>query len=75
MLINYLRIGIVTFFYFLPVAFIIFCIFTGIKFLIKRNFKFELLIMLCEFAWILTVLAIFKITGIIGGNFGTDFNT
>lgn len=71
MLINYLRIGVFTFLYLIPIALIVYFIFTGVKFLFKRKYKFKLLSMLCEFAWILTVLAILKITGIIGGNFGT----
>lgn len=69
MLINYLRIGIATFVYLIPVAFIILCLVIGIKFLVKREFELKPMKLLCEFAWILTVLAILKITGIIGGDF------
>lgn len=71
MLINYLRIGIATFIYLIPVAFIILCSVIGIKFLIKRRFEFKPIKLLCEFAWILTVLSILKITGIIVGDFNT----
>ncbi|WP_346961621.1 VanZ family protein [Clostridium sp.] len=39
--------------------------------LVKRKLEFKPLRMLCEFAWILTVAVILKITGIIGGDFGT----
>jgi len=49
--------------------------FTVIKFLVKRKFEFKPLIMLCEFAWIITVFLILKITGILGEYFGTtSFN-
>lgn len=71
MLSNYLQVGILTLLYFIPIALIIFCVFTGVKFLVKRKHKFKPLSMLCEFAWILTVLTILKITGIICDNFGT----
>lgn len=71
MLMNYLRTGILTFVYLAPAAFIILCSFIGIKFLIKRKFEFKTTNLLCEFGWILTVLAILKITGIIGGDFNT----
>ena len=71
MLMNYLRIGIATFVYLAPVALFIICIFIGVKFLVKRKFEFKPMKLLCEFAWILTVLAILKITGIIGGDFST----
>lgn len=71
MLMNYLREGIITFLYLTPVAAIILCAFIGIKFLLKRRFEFIPMKILCEFGWILTVLAILKITGIIGGDFNT----
>ena len=71
MLMNYLRIGIATFVYLAPVALFIICTFIGVKFLVKRKFEFKPMKLLCEFAWILTVLAILKITGIIGGDFST----
>ena len=71
MLMNYLREGITTFLYLTPVAVIILCAFIGIKFLLKRKFEFIPIKILCEFGWILTILAILKITGIIGGDFNT----
>lgn len=71
MLMNYLRIGIATFVYLIPIALFIICAFIGVKFLVKRKFEFKPKKLLCEFAWILTVLAILKITGIIGGDFST----
>ena len=71
MLMNYLRIGIATFVYLAPVAFFILCTFIGVKFLVKRKFEFKPMKLLCEFAWILIVLAILAITGIIGGDFST----
>ncbi|MCB2362175.1 VanZ family protein [Clostridium estertheticum] len=71
MLISYLREGIGTFIYLIPIAFIVFSIFIGGKFLTKRPIEFKPLSMLCEFAWILVVITILKITGIIGGEFST----
>lgn len=75
MLVNYLRRGISTFIILMPIAIIIFAIYYGVKylfcFLSKRKFIVHIPIALCEFLWILTILAILKITGIIGGNFGT----
>lgn len=71
MLMTYLQIGISTFIYLIPKAFIVFCVFTSGKFLFKRKIEFNLLSMICEFAWILTVLVILVITGIMGGNFST----
>jgi len=75
MLMNYLREGIGAFIYLAPIAIIVFAIFNGIKFLIqflfKRKIEIHILIMLCEFLWILTILAILEITGIVGGDFGT----
>lgn len=68
---SYLQDGIFAFYCVRTIALIVFCIFTTIKFLAKRKFEFKPFTMLCEFAWILTVLMILKITGIIGGNFGT----
>lgn len=75
MLMNYVRIGIGTFITLIPIAIIIFVICYGVKylfyFLSKRKLIVHIPIALCEFLWILTILAILKITGIIGGNFGT----
>jgi len=71
MLMNYLREGITAFLYTMPIALIVFIIFTVGKFLTKRKIEFKPLIMLCQYAWILVVIAILKITGIIGGDFGT----
>lgn len=68
---SYLNVGIFVFHYSIRTALIVFCVFTGVKFLVKRKLEFKPLGMLCEFAWILTVLMILKITGIIGGDFGT----
>jgi len=68
---NYLSTGIVYFYISIQKVVIIFCIFTVIKLLVKRKLEFKPLIMLCEFAWILTVFLILKITGIIGEYFGT----
>lgn len=71
MLNNYIVIGVWTFINLIPAALIIFCAVIGGKFLVKRKFEFKPLKMLCEFAWILIVLSILKITGIIGGDFST----
>ena len=71
MLINYFRTWLATLIYLAPMACIVFCVFTGVKFLLMRKIKLNPLSMLCEFAWILTVLVILRITGIIGGNFKT----
>ncbi|MBU3093043.1 VanZ family protein [Clostridium sp. CM028] len=71
MLHTYLQNGIFAFHYSIRIALIVFCVFNGIKSLVKRKLEFKPLGMLCEFAWILTVLVILNITGIIGGNFGT----
>ena len=71
MLINYLREGITTFLYTIPIAFIVFIIFIVGKFLTKRKIEFKPLSMLCQYAWILVVISILIITGIIGGDFGT----
>lgn len=75
MLMNYLRTGISTFILLIPIAIIIFAIYYGVKYLfcclLKRKFIVHIPIALCEFLWILTIVAILKITGIIGGNFGT----
>ncbi|MEX1377881.1 MAG: VanZ family protein [Eubacteriales bacterium] len=64
MLNEYLGVGISFFIQYIPLALIIFCAFTVIKFLIKRKVEFKFLIMLCEILWITTVLVILKITGI-----------
>lgn len=68
---SHLQDGVVVFYYVRTMALIVFCTFTVVKFLVKRKCEFKPFSMLCEFAWILTVLMILKITGIIGGNFGT----
>lgn len=69
MLLNYLLTGISAFLNILPLAFIVFCVFTGVKLLLKTMLiPFR---MLCEFIWILIMFMILKITGIIGGDFGT----
>lgn len=68
---NYLLRGLAAFINFIPFAFLIWGIYTGVKFLLKRKIEKKPLNMLGEFLWILTVLAILKITGIIGGNFHT----
>lgn len=67
----YLQGAIIDFHSVIPIALIIFCVFTVVKFLVKRKYEFKPLSVLCEFAWILTVLTILKITGIIGDYFGT----
>ena len=71
MLNTYSQNGILAFYYVRTIALIVFCVFTVVKFLVRRKFESKPLIMLCEFAWILTVLMILKITGIIGAYFGT----
>lgn len=71
MLSSYLQNGMFYFYASIHKVLIVFCIFTVIKFLVKRKFEFKLLNMLCEFAWIFTVFLILQITGIIGDNFGT----
>ncbi len=68
---SHLQYGIFAFYCIRNIALIVFCVFTVVKFLVKRKYEFKPFSMLCEFAWILTVLMILKITGIIGGNFGT----
>lgn len=71
MLHSYLQVGRFVFFSSIRISLIIFCAFIGVKFLVKRKLEIKPLKMLCEFIWILTVLVILKITGIIGGEFGT----
>lgn len=71
MLSSYLQNGMTYFNGSIHKVLIMFCVFTIIKFLVKRKFEFKPLIMICEFAWILTVSLILQITGIIGGYFGT----
>lgn len=74
MLHSYFQGGIFALRYSLQISIIIFCIFTAVKFLIKRKLVFKPSIMLCEFSWFLTVIVILNITGIIGpmsGDFGT----
>ncbi len=68
---SHLQYGIFAFYCVRTIALIIFCVFTVIKFLVKRKYEFKPFSMLCELAWILTVLMILKITGIIDSNFGT----
>lgn len=71
---NYIRIGTGTLIDFIPLTFILFLIFTGIKylysFLLKRKIKIKIFNMICEYMWILIVLSILKITGLFRGNFG-----
>lgn len=71
MLSNYLQTGMFYFYGSIYKVLIVFCVFTVIKFLVKRKFEFKPLSMLCEFAWLLTVFLILQITGIIGVYFGT----
>ncbi|MBZ9634875.1 VanZ family protein [Clostridium sp. FP1] len=71
MLSSYLQNGMFYFYGCIHKVLIIFCVFTVIKFLVKRKFEIKPLIMLCEFAWILIVFLILQITGIIGDYFGT----
>lgn len=68
---SHLQDGIFALHYSIRIALIVFCVLTGVKFLVKGKLEFKPIDMLCEFAWILTVLVILKITGIIGGDFGT----
>ncbi|GKX68155.1 VanZ family protein [Inconstantimicrobium mannanitabidum] len=69
MLTNYVREGIGFVIKSVPISFIIFMFITCIKWLIKRKIEFKPAIMLCEFAWILNVYTILRITGIIGMEF------
>lgn len=71
MLRSHLQDGIDAFYCVRIIALIVFCAFTVARFLVKRKCEFKPFSMLCEFAWILTVFMILKVTGIIGGNFGT----
>ena len=71
MLHNYLQVAKIELLYVGPIALIIFCVFTFVKFLVRREYEFKPLSMFCEFAWIITVLLILRITGIIGDYFGT----
>ena len=71
MLSSYLQNGMTYFYGSIHKVLIMFCVFTIIKFLVKRKFEFKPVIMVCEFAWILTVFLILQITGIIGDYFGT----
>lgn len=72
MLNNYLIRGLAYLIYTIPIAFIAFLIYTAVKYLLRKKIEVKPLNMLCEFLWILTVLAILRITGIIGGNFSTS---
>ncbi|AYE35185.1 VanZ family protein [Clostridium septicum] len=67
MLMNYLDISI--FYSMIPLALVIFFIYFGIKFFIKRKVEMKPLKMMCEFAWILIVLFILVTTGFLEGNF------
>lgn len=71
MLSSYLQNGMFYFYGSIYKVLIVFCAFTVIKFLLKRKFEFKPLTMLCDFAWIFTVVLILQITGIIGNYFGT----
>lgn len=71
MLESYLQVAEVMFMQVRFKAFIIFCVYTCVKFLVKRKYEIKPFKMLCEFGWILTVLLILKITGITTGDFGT----
>lgn len=66
MLHSYFQVGIFALRYSLQISVIIFCIFTAVKFLFKRNLVLKPKVLLCEFAWLLTVIVILNITGIIG---------
>lgn len=69
---TYISSGIYYLINLIPLAFIIFNIYLGLTFLIKRNLKLNLMLALCQFTWILIVLTILFITGILGGHF--DFS-
>ncbi|GAA0730230.1 VanZ family protein [Clostridium malenominatum] len=74
MLYSYLQVGKLAFLYSIRVSIIIFIMFTSIKFLVKRKLEFKPINIVCEFAWVLTVIVILNITGIMGpmrGDFGT----
>lgn len=72
---DYLREGLSIFIKSIPISIIIFAIGYGVKYLfcclLKRKAIIHISIALSEFLWILTIVAILKITGIIGGNFKT----
>lgn len=55
MLHSYLQGGIFALRYSIRISLIIFCIFTVIKFLLKRKVEFKPISMICEFAWIITI--------------------
>ncbi|QAA32215.1 VanZ family protein [Clostridium manihotivorum] len=69
MLLNYVKEGFSFFIKSVPIAFIIFMFITCLKWIIKRKLEFKPITMFCEFAWILNVYAILRITGIIGMDF------
>lgn len=69
MLLNYVREGISCLIKSMPISFIIFMFITCMKWLVKKKIEFKPVIMLCEFAWILNVYTILRITGIIGMDF------
>lgn len=69
MLLNYFKDGIGFLIKSVPISFIIFLLITCVKWAIKKKIEFKPVTMLCEFAWILNVYAILRITGIIGMDF------
>lgn len=71
---TYISSGIYYLINLIPLAFIIFNIYLGLTFLIKRNLKLNLMLALCQFTWILIVLTILFITGILGGDFSLLIN-
>jgi glycopeptide antibiotics resistance protein len=71
MLRTYLNVAIMDFISVVPIALVTFTILTVAIILFNRRFDFKPIIMVCEFAWVITVLMILKITGITGEYFGT----
>lgn len=69
-LMNYLSEGISYLVISIPIAFILLSVYYGIKFLVKRELKITISRTICEFAWLIIVILILKITGIFGGNYG-----
>lgn len=72
MLLGHLTLGIYYLLNNIPISFAVFCAVTCIKWFVKKKFEVKLMIMLCEFAWILNVYTILQITGIIGMRFQID---
>lgn len=72
MLANYLITGMFYLIWQIPLAFIIFLIYFGIKSLIKKRIEIKLINILCELLWILIVLTILSITGVLGGDFSVS---